>query len=83
MKTSYILSTRSYRLLAITIALFMALGTSLSAKVYTWDKYNIAFEAPEGGYVPFSFFQRTSQLGRDGNDIAALYQEREHQQEEP
>ena len=31
-----------------------------NARVYTWDKYDIAFDAPEGGYVPFSFFQDPS-----------------------
>jgi len=42
---------------AVVAALIVAFGMSLSAKVYTWDKYGIAFEAPEGGYVPFNFFQ--------------------------
>ncbi len=31
-----------------------------SAKVYTWDKYDIAFDAPEGGHIPFNFFQDPS-----------------------
>lgn len=43
------------RLIVATFA--MTLCLSLNAKIYTWDKYNIAFEAPDGGYVPFSFFQ--------------------------
>lgn len=39
----------------ITIA--FAASFSVNAMVYNWDKYDIAFEAPDGGYVPFSFFQ--------------------------
>lgn len=38
-------------------ALAMTMCLSINAKVYTWDKFGIAFEAPEGGHIPFSFFQ--------------------------
>ena len=47
----------SKRFLSFITLLAMALTATMQAKVYTWDKYNIAFEAPDGGYVPFSFFQ--------------------------
>ena len=40
------------------IALLLSMATATTqAKIYTWDKFNIAFEAPEGGHIPFSFFQ--------------------------
>ena len=45
------------KILSIAAAIVAALTFSVQAKVYTWDKYNIAFEAPDGGYVPFNFFQ--------------------------
>ncbi len=44
--------------LMVTIAFLSTF--SANAKVYTWDKYDIAFEAPEGGHIPFSFFQDPS-----------------------
>jgi len=43
----------------LALLLVSALGTS-QAEVYTWSKYDIAFDAPEGGYVPYSFFQDPS-----------------------
>lgn len=45
------------KFLSIAATIVVALTFSVQAKVYTWDKYNIAFEAPDGGYVPFNFFQ--------------------------
>ena len=42
---------------------------SLNAKIYTWDKYDIAFEAPEGGHVPFSFFQDPNSAQIDWEDM--------------
>lgn len=47
--------------LGIIVALVMTLFASISqAKVYTWDRFDIAFEAPDGAYEPydpFSFFR--------------------------
>ena len=59
MKTKkFILSMMNFKKhLAIAAALLLSLTMTTQAKIYTWDKYNIAFEAPEGGQVPFSFFQ--------------------------
>lgn len=45
------------RCLTIAAAMLLSLAITTQSKVYTWDKYNIAFEAPDGGHVPFSFFQ--------------------------
>ncbi len=46
------------KLLALVAAIILSMAaTTTQAKIYTWDKFNIAFEAPEGGRVPFSFFQ--------------------------
>ncbi len=55
------------KILSIAAAIVAALTFSVQAKVYTWDKYNIAFEAPDGGYVPFNFFQdpNSAQLNWD------------------
>ncbi|MBR5639706.1 MAG: hypothetical protein IKW83_08080 [Muribaculaceae bacterium] len=44
--------------LMVTIAFVSTF--SANARTYTWDKYDIAFDAPEGGYVPFGFFQDPS-----------------------
>ena len=45
------------KLLSFIALVAMTVSATTQAKVYTWDKYNIAFEAPDGGYVPFNFFQ--------------------------
>ena len=45
------------KLLSFIALMAMTVSATTQAKVYTWDKYNIAFEAPDGGYVPFNFFQ--------------------------
>ena len=45
---------------AMMIAIALVATFTANAKVYTWDKYDIAFDAPEGGYVPYSFFQDPS-----------------------
>ena len=44
--------------IALLAAILLSMATATTqAKIYTWDKFNIAFEAPEGGHIPFSFFQ--------------------------
>ena len=56
--TTYLLSMMNYRrFLTIIATALLSLAVTTQAKIYTWDKYNIAFEAPDGGHVPFSFFQ--------------------------
>ena len=47
---------------ALVVALLMVLAATTHAKVYTWDRYNIAFDAPEGGRVAtqFGFFSNPS-----------------------
>lgn len=59
---------------AIVAALIISMATLTHAKVYTWDKYNIAFEAPEGGYVPFSFFQDPSSAQVEWEDMVMTLQ---------
>ena len=48
------------RVVALAAALALVATFTVNAKTYTWDKYDIAFDAPEGGHVPFSFFQDPS-----------------------
>lgn len=49
------------RIIALVLAMLLALSINVSARVYTWERYNIAFEAPEGGRLsPFNFFDPTS-----------------------
>lgn len=39
----------------LTILLVLILGAATAdANVYTWSRYDLNFEVPEGGYVPFS-----------------------------
>ena len=57
--------------LGLIAAIVMAIASigPLNAKIYTWDKYDIAFEAPEGGHVPFSFFQDPNSAQIDWEDM--------------
>ena len=49
---------KSNKHIALLAAILLSMATATTqAKIYTWDKFNIAFEAPEGGHIPFSFFQ--------------------------
>ena len=62
------------RLLALVAAITLALTTTVSAKIYTWDKYNIAFEAPDGGHIPFSFFQDPSSAQVEWDEMVMTLQ---------
>lgn len=59
---------------ATVAALLLSLAAGVQAKVYTWDKFNIAFEAPEGGHVPFSFFQDPNSAQVDWEDMVMTLQ---------
>ncbi len=75
MTVTYTLSTMNYnRLLALVAAITLALTTTVSAKIYTWDKYNIAFEAPDGGHIPFSFFQDPSSAQVEWDEMVMTLQ---------
>ena len=50
---------RTTAALVLVVLVFFTTGY-VSAETYTWDKYDIAFDAPEGGHVPFNFFQDPS-----------------------
>ena len=54
------LANKYLYLSALMVAIAFWSSFTADAKVYTWDKYDIAFDAPEGGHVPFSFFQDPS-----------------------
>ncbi len=56
------------------VMLIMAMGLTLNAKVYTWDKFGIAFEAPDGGRVPFSFFQDPNSAEVDWDEMVITLQ---------
>ena len=60
--------------LAIAAALLFSLAVTTQAKIYTWDKYNSAFEAPEGGQVPFSFFQDPSSAQVEWDEMVMTLQ---------
>ena len=60
--------------LSIVAALVLSLDATVQAKVYTWDKFNIAFEAPEGGHVPFSFFQDPNSAQVDWDEMVMTLQ---------
>ena len=60
--------------LSIAVALVLSLAATVQAKVYTWDKFNIAFEAPEGGHVPFSFFQDPNSAQVDWDEMVMTLQ---------
>lgn len=60
--------------LSIVAALVLSLAATLQAKVYTWDKFNIAFEAPEGGHVPFTFFQDPNSAQVDWDEMVMTLQ---------
>ncbi len=42
-------------LLCLIVMAAASFATTTQAKTYTWERFNIAFEAPDGGYVPFEF----------------------------
>ncbi len=54
------LASKYFRIFALIVTTALLSAGKASAKVYTWEKYDIAFDAPEGGHVPFSFFQDPS-----------------------
>ena len=60
--------------LSIVAALLLSLAATVQAKVYTWDKFNIAFEAPEGGHVPFTFFQDPNSAQVDWDEMVMTLQ---------
>ena len=60
--------------LSIVAALVLSLAATVQAKVYTWDKFNIAFEAPEGGHVPFTFFQDPNSAQVDWDEMVMTLQ---------
>lgn len=59
---------------AMMIAIALVATFTANAKVYTWDKYDIAFDAPEGGYVPYSFFQDPSSAQVNWNEMVMTLQ---------
>ncbi len=59
---------------ALVAIVAMTLCLALNAKIYTWDKFGIAFEAPEGGYVPYSFFQDPSSASVEWDDMVMTLQ---------
>ena len=59
---------------AMIVAVALVAPTSAYAKTYTWDKYDIAFDAPEGGHVPFSFFQDPSTAQVNWDDMVMTLQ---------
>ena len=60
--------------LSIVAALLLSFAATVQAKVYTWDKFNIAFEAPEGGHVPFTFFQDPNSAQVDWDEMVMTLQ---------
>lgn len=62
------------KFLSTAAAIALALTCTLQAKVYTWDKFNIAFEAPEGGHVPLSFFQDPNSAQVDWDEMVMTLQ---------
>ena len=59
---------------AVVAIVAMTFCLALNAKIYTWDKFGIAFEAPEGGYVPYSFFQDPSSASVEWDDMVMTLQ---------
>ncbi len=49
-----------FSILALIAVITLISAGKANAKVYTWERFDIAFDAPEGGHVPFSFFQDPS-----------------------
>lgn len=66
--------TNFKRNLALLAAFLFSWATISQAKIYTWDKFNIAFEAPDGGHVPFSFFQDPNSAQVDWDEMVMTLQ---------
>lgn len=62
------------KILLISAALIVALANPMQARIYTWDKFNIAFEGPDDGYVPFDFFQDPNSAQVDWDDMVMTLQ---------
>lgn len=54
------LANKYFSILALIAVIALISAIKANAKVYTWERFDIAFDAPEGGHVPFSFFQDPS-----------------------
>ena len=59
---------------AVATVLLLSMATLAQAKIYTWDKYDIAFEAPDGGHIPFSFFQDPSSAQVEWDEMVMTLQ---------
>ena len=53
-------ANKYFSILALIAVITLISAGKANAKVYTWERFDIAFDAPEGGHVPFSFFQDPS-----------------------
>lgn len=54
------LASKYFSIIALIAVTTLWCSSKANAKVYTWERYDIAFDAPEGGQVPFSFFHDPS-----------------------
>lgn len=71
----YIISTMNFKkYFAVATVLLLSMATLAQAKIYTWDKYDIAFEAPDGGHIPFSFFQDPSSAQVEWDEMVMTLQ---------
>ena len=72
---NYIISTMNFKkYFAVATVLLLSMATLAQAKIYTWDKYDIAFEAPDGGHIPFSFFQDPSSAQVEWDEMVMTLQ---------
>ena len=62
------------RLILFLAAIVVTLASSMQARIYTWDKFNIAFEGPDDGYVPFDFFQDPNSAQVNWDDMVMTLQ---------
>ena len=69
------LSRKYLNIATVMLVAMITLATGrVNAKTYTWDHYDIAFDAPDGGHVPFSFFQDPSSAQVSWEDMVMTLQ---------
>ncbi len=62
------------RLLLLLAMLTVTAASSMWARVYTWDRFDIAFEGPDDGFVPFVFFQDPNSAQVEWEDMLMTLQ---------